>query len=283
MAGSPLRRRPFRGPILATLLGATLAALVGGSGVAGAATPVSPAILAGAIGEGASDVNAFFNGAVRGIVTGAVLADGSLRVRTMVRGADASRSYRVVGSGSLCGDPIANGVGLLGTTPLMGAFVSKTHAAGSLPDRTDPLVSIRILRAGGGQVACAEALSYELTPTTAGPALVFTDIVISSYVKADGPRGLLVTNAPDSANPQLRWSLTGLSGVSSFRIVGSAVPCGTPITSGVQTFRSDLLTKPYGFTEVTGLDIQTESFRIVSKGGKQLACTGRGRHRQPLF
>lgn len=276
MAALVRSSRMVRAGLLATALGLLVAA-------SASAAPPAPALLVGAIGEGASDVNAFFSGSVRGIVTGAVLADGSVRVRTMVRGADASRSYRVVGSGSPCGDPIVDRLLLLPSTPLMGAFVSKTHAAGSLPDRTGVLVSIRILRASGGQVACAEALSYEPAPATAGPALTFTDIVISSYVKAGGPRGLLVTNAPDSANPQLRWSLTGLSGVSSFRIIGSAVPCGTPRTSGVETFRSDLLTQPYGFTEVTGLDLQTESFRIVSKVGRELGCTGRGRHVQPLF
>lgn len=276
MAALVRSSRMVRAGLLATALGLLVAA-------SASAAPPAPALLVGAIGEGASDVNAFFSGSVRGIVTAAVLTDGSVRVRTMVRGADASRSYRVVGSGSPCGDPIVDRLLLLPSTPLMGAFVSKTHAAGSLPDRTGVLVSIRILRAGGGQIACAEALSYEPAPATAGPALTFTDIVISSYVKAGGPRGLLVTNAPDSANPQLRWSLTGLSGVSSFRVIGSAVPCGTPSTSGVETFRSDLLTKPYGFTEVTGLDIQTESFRIVSKAGRELGCTGRGRHVQPLF
>lgn len=276
MAALVRSSRMVRAGLLATALGLLVAA-------SASAAPPAPALLVGAIGEGASDVNAFFSGSVRGIVTAAVLTDGSVRVRTMVRGADASRSYRVVGSGSPCGDPIVDRLLLLPSTPLMGAFVSKTHAAGSLPDRTGVLVSIRILRAGGGQIACAEALSYEPAPATAGPALTFTDIVISSYVKAGGPRGLLVTNGPDSANPQLRWSLTGLSGVSSFRVIGSAVPCGTPSTSGVETFRSDLLTKPYGFTEVTGLDIQTESFRIVSKAGRELGCTGRGRHVQPLF
>lgn len=275
---TPLSRRRSR-LVRGALLASVLAVVAGGSAIAAPA----PSVVAGPIGEGASDVSAFFNGTVKGVVHGAVLADGSLRVRTLVRGADPSRSYRVVGSETACGNPILDGLLLVGKAPIMGAFVTKTHAAASLADRPGLLLSIRILRSGGGQVACAEALSYEPLTGVAAPALVFEDVLISSFTRPDRPRGLLFTTAPDTTNPQLRWAFTGLGGVSSFRIVASTAICGIPNTPATETYRSGLLTATYGFTEVTGLDTQAESFRIVAKNGTQLACTGRGRHRQPLM
>ena len=50
-------------------------------------------------------------------------------------------------------------------TPMAGFFAFIWRMALT----TGLATSIRILRASGGQVACAEALSYELAPATAGP------------------------------------------------------------------------------------------------------------------
>ena len=272
-----------------TLRGAALALLVTAvSGVAASAAPAPgrpSAVTAagGAIGEGASDVNAFFSGGVRGIVHAAVLADGSVRVRSVVRGEDPARSYRLVASSTPCGQPAAGKLVLLTAAPIMGRLVAHTFPAGALPDRTGLLASVRIVRSTGGQVACAAALSYQPATTVAGPALMLTDLMVSSFMSPNRPRGLLVTTRPDTTEPSIHWSLTGLSGVTSFRIVGSTAACGTASTPANQAFRSALQTKPYGFTEVTGLDIQVESFRIVAKSGQQLACTGRGRHIVPLL
>lgn len=278
----PVRRRP-------TLLGAALAivlcASVGASaGAAGSpAGPPSTAAVSGAIGEGASDVNAFFSGTIKGIVHAAVLSDGSVRVRSVVRGGSTDARYRVIGAATPCGQAATGTVRLIRDARIMGTLHSHTFPAGALPDRADLFASLRIVRVGGGQVACSGALSYEPVPSVAGPALVLKDVMISSFMSPDRPRGLLVTTGPDSTEPQLRWSFTGLADVPSYRIVGSTAPCGTAATPASEVFRSSLQTRPYGFTEVTGLDLQAESFRILAKSGKQLACTGRGRHVQPLL
>lgn len=272
-------------------LAGILSTLTGLPGLAAAPDrPMAPAVPApafvSAIGEGASDVTAFFNGPVKGIVHAAVLGDGSVRVRSMVRGADSSRRYRVIGSSTACGQAPAAPVALSGPRRLMGELITTTHAAGSLPDRTGLLLSVRIIRAGGGQVGCAGALSYEPLPVTAAPSIVLENMLVTSFMSPTRPRGLLVVNGPGGADPQLRWSLTGLKGVSSFRIVASTAPCGTANTAATQTYRSKPLTATYGLlqeSEFVDWSVNVRSIRITASGGRQLACTARGREVRPLL
>lgn len=182
-------------------------------------------------------INFFASGPIKGLAT-IEAGDTSRRVRYAFQGLPTSGQLRVIASRKPCSKAYTSASRYLSwslgasnpTAVAAGEFIVDIDTAG-----TASYQSLRIFRGSGtgDQRACSQAVHGTLETT--GTSLMLENALVSSFLKAPGPRGLISVGITDEGTMQLRGELLH-KGRGAFRLVGSTAPCSEAHTGTHKVF-----------------------------------------------
>jgi hypothetical protein len=216
-----------------SIVGAVAVSLVVGSAGAVSAKAMGPTgISAPTVAVGV------FRGAIKGIVVASEndLPDG--RLRLSLSGLPKSGTMRLVGSTKACTKSHSPADRVLGWSwglSQTGGFAADRPVDGLFDGPVDAMRSLRLFK-GSSQKACTKAHPHEPGGTTSTTALELENTLVTSYVKAPGPRGLILTRLTDEHTVGVTLSFLALAGGQPYRLVGSSMACGSPHTRSARVF-----------------------------------------------
>jgi hypothetical protein len=232
-----------------------------------------------------------FGGALKGIVVAseADFPDGRLRVS--LSGLPTSGTMHLVGSTKACSKAHTSADRVLGFSwglNQTGGYATGRNVRQLFDAPVDALRSLRLFK-GSAQKACTKAETHEeAAPGTAAvtPALDLENTLISSYIKAPGPQGLILTRLEGENSVGITLSLLRLPGGQPYRLVGSSKGCASTHTTSARVFSLGIAHGPQSaaafdaFLEIEGIIAKApsalRSLRLFRGPGTsdQVECRG---------